>query len=53
MPAVTTVDAAAAPYPSYVSLQTALYRRGIVTQIPFMNQSTTRTPFGATWVTSM
>jgi predicted transcriptional regulator of viral defense system len=25
-----------APYPSYVSLQTALYRRGMVTQIPSM-----------------
>lgn len=25
-----------APYPSYVSLQTALYRRGMVTQIPAM-----------------
>ncbi len=25
-----------APYPSYVSLQTALYRRGLVTQIPSM-----------------
>ena len=25
-----------APYPSYVSLQTALYRRGMITQIPSM-----------------
>jgi predicted transcriptional regulator of viral defense system len=29
-------DRALSPYPSYISLQTALYRRGMVTQIPSM-----------------
>ena len=34
--ALVLAEHVTAPYPSYVSLQTALYRRGMITQIPSM-----------------